>query len=80
MALVSPGVQITVTDESQYASSAIGTTPLVILATAQTKTINGKPENAGKNIVADAKLSTTYQRKKRNQLSITHLLQFTQAL
>jgi len=37
MALVSPGVSITVTDQSQYVSSAIGTVPLVVLATAQDK-------------------------------------------
>ena len=41
MALVSPGTQITVTDESQYISNAVGTTPLVVLATAQDKTLNG---------------------------------------
>jgi len=41
MALVSPGVSITVTDQSQYASNAIGTVPLVVLATAQDKTYNG---------------------------------------
>ena len=43
MALVSPGQQITVTDESQYISNAIGTVPLVIMATAQDKTINTAP-------------------------------------
>ena len=41
MALVSPGLQITVTDESQYISNAVGTVPLVVLATAENKTING---------------------------------------
>ena len=41
MALVSPGLQLTVTDESQYVSTAVGTVPLVFLATAQNKTING---------------------------------------
>jgi hypothetical protein len=41
MALVSPGLQVTVTDESQYISNAVGTVPLVVLATAQDKTING---------------------------------------
>lgn len=40
MALVSPGVSITVTDQTQYASNAIGTVPLVVLATAQDKTYN----------------------------------------
>ena len=41
MALVSPGQQITVTDESQYISNAVGTVPLVVMATAENKTING---------------------------------------
>ena len=41
MALVSPGLQLTVTDESQYISNAVGTVPLVVLATAQDKVING---------------------------------------
>ena len=41
MALVSPGLSLTVTDESQYISNAVGTVPLVLLATAQDKTING---------------------------------------
>lgn len=41
MALVSPGLSITVTDESQYISNAVGTVPLVLLATAENKTING---------------------------------------
>lgn len=36
--LVSPGSSITVSDESAYVSSAVGTVPLVILATAQDKT------------------------------------------
>ena len=54
MALVSPGLQLTVTDESQYISNATGTVPLVLLATAQDKTINGSAAtgtskaNAGK--------------------------------
>jgi len=38
MALVSPGLEITVTDESQYIPGAVGTVPLIILATAQDKT------------------------------------------
>ena len=36
--LVSPGSSITVTDMSAYVSSAVGTVPLVVLATAQDKT------------------------------------------
>lgn len=38
MALISPGLQITVTDESQYVPGAVGTIPLVILATSENKT------------------------------------------
>ena len=41
MALVSPGLSITVTDNSQYISNAVGTVPLVVMATAQDKTLNG---------------------------------------
>lgn len=41
MALVSPGLQITVTDESQYVPAAVGTVPLVVLATAENKTFAG---------------------------------------
>ena len=41
MALVSPGVQVTVTDESQYLPSAIGSIPFVLIATEQDKLING---------------------------------------
>jgi hypothetical protein len=38
MALVSPGQQITVSDESQYVPGAVGSVPLIILATTQDKT------------------------------------------
>jgi hypothetical protein len=54
MALISPGLQLSVTDESQYVPGAVGSTPLVILATAQDKTSNGSyatgtsKANAGK--------------------------------
>jgi hypothetical protein len=54
MALVSPGLQITVTDESQYVSAAVGTVPLIVLATEQDKIVNGSAAtgtsaaNAGK--------------------------------
>ena len=37
MALISPGVQVTVSDESQYQPTAQGTIPLVLIATAQDK-------------------------------------------
>ena len=54
MALVSPGIQISINDQSQYVSNAVGSVPLVVLATAQDKTYNGaiaagtSKANAGK--------------------------------
>ena len=38
--LVSPGLEITVTDESQYVSTAVGTVPFVLMATAENKIYN----------------------------------------
>jgi hypothetical protein len=35
--LVSPGVSVTVTDESVYASAGAGTVPLILIATAANK-------------------------------------------
>ena len=37
MALISPGVQVTVIDESQYIPSAVNTVPYFLIATAQNK-------------------------------------------
>ena len=37
MALISPGVQVTVVDESQYIPSAVNTVPYFVIATAQNK-------------------------------------------
>lgn len=37
MALVSPGVDVTITDESQYAPNSVSTVPLVIVASAENK-------------------------------------------
>jgi len=37
MALTSPGVEVTIIDQSQYLPAPIGTVPLVVLATAQNK-------------------------------------------
>lgn len=37
MALVSPGVEVTIIDESQYTSSALNTVPYILLATAKNK-------------------------------------------
>lgn len=41
MALVSPGVQVTVIDESNYAPTAVGTVAYVLLATAENKVAPG---------------------------------------
>ena len=54
MALVSPGISISINDQSQYVNSNVGSVPLVLLATAQDKTYNGaaatgtSKANAGK--------------------------------
>ena len=37
MALISPGIEVSVVDESQYASTAVGTVPMLVVATAQDK-------------------------------------------
>ena len=56
MALVSPGVQVTVIDESFYTPAEPGTTPLIVVATAENKinaagtgpAVGTLKENAGK--------------------------------
>jgi hypothetical protein len=37
MALLSPGVQVTVVDQSQYIPAAVNSVPYILLATAQNK-------------------------------------------
>lgn len=37
MALISPGVEVTITDEANYAPNQLGTIPLIVLATAENK-------------------------------------------
>lgn len=62
MALVSPGIQISITDQSQYVNSNVGSIPLVVLATAQDKTYNGAAA-AGTSAASAGKLmSFTSQR------------------
>lgn len=41
MALVSPGIQVTVTDQSNYVPSSNGTVPYILLATSENKTAPG---------------------------------------
>lgn len=53
-ALVSPGISITVSDESQYLPTAVGTVPFVLFASGENKVVNSaiapgtKKTNAGK--------------------------------
>lgn len=70
MALVSPGVQVTVIDESNYAPNALGSVAYILVATAQNKTAPGGvgiaagtlPENAEKiyTITSQRDLVTTF--------------------
>jgi len=70
MALVSPGVEVTVTNESAYVTSDPGTVPLILVATAQNKlqasgsgTASGTTAaNAGKVqlLTSQLELATTY--------------------
>ncbi len=72
--LVSPGVSISVTDESFYASVGSGTVPLIIVATEENKTSSDgtgiapytTPENAGKvfNISSQRELLINYGNPK----------------
>jgi hypothetical protein len=60
--LVSPGVSISVTDESFYASAGTGTVPLIIVATAQDKSTpdgTGTASNTTKATAGKLKLITS---------------------
>jgi hypothetical protein len=63
MALVSPGIEITVTDESQYVPGAVGTVPLIIMATAQDKT-NPSGGSASDTVAARAGKLLTYSSQR----------------
>jgi hypothetical protein len=52
--LVSPGVAVSVIDESAYASAGQGTVPLIILATAENKTVPGGTGLASKTLKSAA--------------------------
>ena len=62
MALVSPGVQISVNDQSQYVASNVGSVPLVVLATAQDKSYNGAAATGTSKSAAGKLQSFTSQR------------------
>ena len=54
MALISPGVDVTVIDESQYAPAAAGTVPYVLIATAQDKAAGTGTGTAAGTLAANA--------------------------
>lgn len=67
MALVSPGLEITVSDESQYVPGAVATVPLVLLATAQDKTNPAGTTASGTTAANAGKLQVfTSQRELTN--------------
>ena len=68
MALVSPGISISINDQSQYVNSSVGSVPLVILATAQDKTYNGAPASGTSKANAGTLLAFTSQRDLVTQM------------
>jgi hypothetical protein len=71
MALVSPGLQITVTDESQYIPGAVGTVPLVIVATEQDKLFNGVVANGAQWFVVRDRNNTAIKSAQSIALNCT---------
>ena len=68
MALVSPGISISINDQSQYVNSNVGSVPLVILATAQDKTYNGAAATGTSKANAGSLLAFTSQRDLVTQM------------
>jgi len=68
MALVSPGISISINDQSQYVNSNVGSVPLVVLATAQDKTYNGAPAAGTSKANAGKLLSFSSQRDLITQM------------
>ncbi|HET8688765.1 MAG TPA: phage tail sheath C-terminal domain-containing protein [Methanosarcina sp.] len=62
MALVSPGTQISINNQSQYVASNVGSVPLVVLATAQDKQYNGAAATGTSKAMAGKLQSFTSQR------------------
>ena len=69
MALISPGVQVTVIDESQYIPSAVNTVPYFVIATAQNKVSGSGTGVAAGTIVANA--NKTYLITSQRDLTAT---------
>ena len=68
MALVSPGISISINDQSQYVNSNVGSVPLVVLATAQDKTYNGSTASGTTKANAGKLLSFSSQRDLITQM------------
>ena len=68
MALVSPGISISINDQSQYVNANVGSVPLVVLATAQDKTYNGAPATGTSKANAGKLLSFSSQRDLVTQM------------
>ena len=56
--LTSPGVSVTIIDQSQYVSTQAGTVPFVLLATAQDKLAPGNTLATGTTIANAEKIIT----------------------
>ena len=69
MALISPGVQVTVIDESQYIPSAVNTVPYFIIATAQNK-VSGSGVGVAAGTTA-ARANLTYLITSQRDLTAT---------
>jgi hypothetical protein len=69
MALISPGVQVTVIDESQYIPSAVNTVPYFLIATAQNK-VSGSGVGVAAGTTA-ANVNKTYLITSQRDLTAT---------
>ena len=69
MALVSPGVEVTVIDESQYIPSAVNTVPYFVVATAQNKVSSDGITVAAGTLAANA--NKTYLITSQRDLAAT---------
>ena len=74
MALVSPGVEVTVIDESQYIPSAVNTVPYFLIATAQNKVSSDGITIAAGTLVANA--NKTYLITSQRDLAATYGVPF----
>jgi hypothetical protein len=74
MALISPGVEVTVIDESQYIPSAVNTVPYFVVATAQNKVSSDGVTVAAGTTAANA--NKTYLITSQRELAATYGVPF----